>query len=595
MAESEEIKAFDQKLILGQIVSVDEDNGKIQVDFLTIQGSHIFNMPSPFFSLSSWLRAYPEEGALVLIAKTSVNQEPRIIQVFDQSEQTRLLLNTVQSVGDSKNPQSVPAPDSVGKATAPPQGLPMRKLKKGEIEAVSNGHAEWWLASSGDQVHRAGLVRNASSARQGSTESLAASHQLQGLDYSLTANLDNVYFGVVRRAVDEQIFASQQVLKSTQLSKEISALLQDNSDIQTKWNAIKVLRAPLESKYISGISALTTKVKSIQMSLGQPASYPQVRGILQALSQPLVYLQQLRANLELQDEFASMVSYSQEDFTAGVRDLRSSQLIIETARDTINGSLSPLNKELVDGAVNTLAGLAPIKVPILNLDSIFQTTLQNLTNKTTQIQTTLDNLLKVSQTKSQQVETRHVYKSLLQDQNNFCKEYHVNISWKGTPSTLYDRKIGHVFDKDGIRLKNPTTKIPSRSEERFYCTDNTATVIFVDENGNVSHILSPSATNGYVLNIPRGNAKISMGKDLDLHVGESATVHVNTNCSINILKTLEVVAEDITFRARSGNLKLQGKSVQIISEQDLDITSSKIGLHGTALVEVVTPSFITPD
>lgn len=590
---AEDDKIYDQKIILGQIVSIDEDTGKVLVNFLTIQGQHQFNMPAPFFGIASWIRAYPEINSLVLVGRSQVESELRILQVLDISEQTRLLLNKVSTIG-GKSTDEIQAVDTVARASVPKEGFPFRKLRQGEIEAVSSGHAEWWLSSTGETVSRSGIIRSANRSRMGLQETLATGHDFQGLDASQISNNDHIYFGVVRRATDEKVFETQKYLTTEALSKEISALLEDNSDLKAKWDKLVGERSALETTYTSQINSYLAKVKTIKSALGHPDSYKQVTQVISSLNTPLQALQEFRFNLEKQEVFGSTLGYSQADFTAGLKDLRLLQLNLEKDRDLINSSVDPLNKAYVDSAMNNLTSLTLVTVPALKLEDVFKTSIQSLADKKAKVTQTLETLLKTSEVEKEQVETRHIYKSILMEQNQFCKEYHVNISWKGSPKTLYDHKIGHVFDADGVREKNPTTQLPLRSREKFFCEDGTSTVIFVDSQGNVSHILSPSATSGYVLTVPKGNAKMTIGKDINVEVGREALIHVGSHCTIHVDDLLEVEAKDINFKSRN-NITLQGKAIKLISETTTDIESAITTLKSTTLVEVAAPNFIKPN
>jgi hypothetical protein len=132
-----------------------------------------------------------------------------------------------------------------------------------------------------------------------------------------------------------------------------------------------------------------------------------------------------------------------------------------------------------------------------------------------------------------------------------------------------------------------------RSRETFYNDDGKATIIFIDVNGNVSHILSPSATDGYTLTIPKGNARMRIGESLDLTVGKSATVHVSDHLSIQVDKLMEVEAEDIKWKARN-SIEMEAPVVRIKAGTMATTTAPMINLSGSSTVVVETPSFIHP-
>jgi hypothetical protein len=595
-AIQELFQMMDQSFILGVIELIDENLGKVKVRYLSIQGGQTLNMPNPWFGGTAWLRAYPAVGSFVLVAKTQVGQEAHIVKVYDQSEQARLLLNFVPGISADPTKQAqgyIPPVDNIAEAQAPPEGLPFRKLRAGELETVSSGRAEWWFSSNGSQIGRSGLVREVFDAKKSVRESLAAAHTLQGLDHSQVENTDMTHFGVVRRALDVNIVKAQQLINVSQITQEIEALLRDNSDQKAVAAKLQAEVEATRKDYESAAAAVQSKAQSLQRVVKLPESYTQLSQLDEPIKTSLQKIQLYHLALEKQELYGSTLGYAQEDFTAGVKDVRLQQVEVESAKTSIEGALPAKDRGQMDMALAVLANQGPREVPKLDLDKVFSTTIQSLEAQKQKVKLTADALLKATSVPKEEVEERHIYKDLLLEQGQFCKEYRVNLSWKGSPTTLYEAVRGHVYSADGLREKSPTTQLPLRSRETFYNDDGKATIIFIDVNGNVSHILSPSATDGYTLTIPKGNARMRIGESLDLTVGKSATVHVSDHLSIQVDKLMEVEAEDIKWKARN-SIEMEAPVVRIKAGTMATTTAPMINLSGSSTVVVETPSFIHP-
>lgn len=582
---------LDQSQILGVIDLVDETLGKVGVRYLSMQGRQTLNMPNPWFGGTAWLRAYPTEGSFVLVSKTQVDQEAHIIKVFDQSEQARLLLNFAKGISSDPAKQAqgyLPPVDNIAEAQAPPEGFPFRKLRGGELETVSSGRAEWWFSSTGTQVGRSGLVRQVQDARRLTTSTLAAAHTLQGLDHSQVADVDLIHFGVVRRALDINVIAAQKLLNASLISQELEALVRDNTDQKAAWKVldeeVKTSRSVYEGSTLK-VQKLAQKLKG---AVKLPESYDQLEQLQEPIREALQSIQVYKLLLEKLEVFGTSLGYSQPDFSAAVKDIRSQRVEVEALEVELKTSLPAKNLNQLAKLLADLENQGPKEVPNLNLDKTLQGALQNIDSQKKQLEVTTEALLKASQVQKEEVEERHVYKTLLLEQNQFCKEHRISVFWKGQPNHLYEVAHGHVYDSDGVREKSPTTQLPLRSREAFVGDSGKATVIFVDVNGNVSHILSPSATDGYTLVVPRGNGRMHLGESLDVTVGKSATIHIADHLSIQVEKLMEVEAEDIKWTARK-SMEFNAKVVKINADVATNITSPTIQLNGitTALPTLI--------
>ena len=597
MADSinELFSLLDQSLIIGVVDLVDEALGKIGVRYLSMQGRQTLNMPNPWFGGTAWFRAYPTEGSFVLVGKTQVGQEAHIIKVFDQSEQARLALNFAPGISSDPVKQAqgyLPPIDYIAEAQAPPEGLPFRKLRGGEMEMVSSGRAELWLSSNGMRVERSGLVRHVGDSKKSSEATLAAGHTLQGLDYSQVADTDMVHFGVVRRALDVNVVAAEKLLNADQISQEIEALLRDNGDRKIAADKLEAEVQNVRKSYETTTKLIQTTATSLQRVVKLPESYNQIKQLVAPIKDALQKIQLYRLALEKQEMFGSSLGYSQADFSAAVKDVRLQQVQVEATGTRIDGALPTLDTKQLDVCLAELTDQGPKTVPVLNLGSVFSTTIQSLEAQKKRILATTETLLQATSVPKEEVEERHINKELLLEQNQFCKEYHINVSWKGNPHTLYETRKGHVYNPDGLREKSPTTQLPLRSRETFVDDNGKATLIFVDVQGNVSHILSPSAKDGYTLVVPKGGARIQLGENLDLTVGKNATIHISDHLSLQVDKLLEVEAEDIKWKARN-SIELEAPTVKVTAGVSATTTAPMIDMSGATVVVDAT-AFIHP-
>ena len=179
------------KILVGQVYSIDEVNGTIEVKYITESGFKKFNIPSVFVGNDSWIRAYPQIGSYVLIADTEDSQFPEIIKVFDPSEKARFVLDEGLRIDENpETPKSVTPFDRVTSATNDAKdergkiGYPYRRLKAGELEASSSGKASWWLGSKGELILKGGLSKLEMDPFKNTIETFSAGHLKLGLDYT---------------------------------------------------------------------------------------------------------------------------------------------------------------------------------------------------------------------------------------------------------------------------------------------------------------------------------------------------------------------------------------------------------------------------
>lgn len=552
---------FSSALHVGRVDSIDKVKRTVWVTYLTSEGHREFDIPTISSNPESWIRSGIEPGALVLIAQTRQATQPEILKVFSLSEQARMALNKVieiEAEADSTQKTSPPI-GNLAVAQLPETGLPFRELQSGEHEAVSNGRAEWFLSSFGDFHQRGGVARSGLQSYSGKSFGLAAAFERRGLDSSLTALDDTEYFGVVVRPIDSTTVEMQKILDTQQILNEIQANQADTSQ--------------LEAKLTQLLSELTTSQTAYTVSLNQLAKATQ-QAINAQLANTIQALTQLIKPALALKELGTVYGYQ--------------NLAFESKLAALMDQLVEL-KELGSNAKAGELKVTAINLPSFGLDQALKDQTAFLDSQTQKAQATLDQLLQAAKVKAEDViDSKYVHPSYVLKDGFFAKEYRARVSWKGSPHDLWDKQAGHVFDDGGKEVLNPLTGVACRSRERFF-SSNGATVIFVDANGNVSHILSPDATKGYQLYIPKGSFHGRIGKDLDLDIEKDGRIHVHHNLAIQADRVIRVAAEAIELMGK--RIKLAGDVVEIEAQQMLKEKAPAIFREGTASIVDKTPSY----
>lgn len=558
------LEKFDYRLILGQIDSIDEENGTILVSFLSQAGQRSFNVPAPHFSQNSWIRAYPEEGSWVLVGVTQHTQQYEILKVFDVSEKTRLLLNYASEVGQVNDPATgkVKSDDRIALAKAPPGGSPFRKLRSGEIEASSSGRAFWWLSKYGTAILKGGMARL--ELESNFVRGFAAGYSCQGLDSILTSTYkDSSYFGVVRRPLDDKTFVAKKIISTSQATSEVQASITAEDENIERSKKLKQSCSTCRDAYVKALKSITVQEATCVQSLNSTKSYIDSLNTLKSFGQAYRYSQpSFNISIsKLQSQYTDLQNYSQK-------------VIAKTA---------------------TLTTFQPVDVPDFTVEKVFEDRKKALQQKMDTSQAGMQKLIASSTLESlPAVEAKFVHQSFLLEQNNFCKEWRISLDWKGSPNTLYQQAFGHVYDDSGVREKSPSGK-SLRSRQTWFTDKGNTTVLFCDVDGNVTHILSPDATEGYMLTIPNGKAEINVSKDVNVEIGEQCYIHVNKHCSIVTEQLLKIEAESIELSGRK-TLKLIAPDIQIGDATTLKLEEMGIQLNRTATAQIkdVAPSWIHP-
>lgn len=590
--------ALNYSLIIGTIDAVDETNGTITASYLTSQGQKSFNVPSIYFSANSWIRGCPEEGSLVLIGLSQINQSPEILKVFDVSEKTRLLLNTVTQIGqsdDSTNASKSTPVDKVVTASVPEGGLPFRRLRKGELEASSSGKGFWWLSKYGHTLLKGGLSRLELNPEKNTLEGFSTGFNFQGLDSKITGLEDSSYFGVVRRPVDPRVFLAQRLINTQAISSEVQANQTSTEEVKSKIKDLAALLTKQYEEYKAGCSAMAAKAKEVKSRLGNVAAYTK---LIPSLTEPMMTLltaedQLLKTARSLRD-WGKTYGYSQEDFESSVIDLATDLQNNQAMAGTIKKvtpliQISSIQTEL-NSMIENLSGLKPVEIASYNSEAVLQKEQAKQQSTQAQLESTLDRLFKASDTISSDVDAKHLHQSLLLEKNEFCKEFRTTVTWKGSPNTLYEQAYGHVYDKDGLRETSITTGAPLRGRQSFFTDNGNVTLLICDVNGNVTHILAPDATTGYTLTVPKGHGNFFFGKSLSIEVGETCRIHVTERLSILSDKLIYVEGEAIKFKSRT-TLDLEGRTVNITALESITEKATTMDRTATASISDAAPSY----
>lgn len=586
-------KLLDYRLIIGQIDLVDEDNGTVVISYVSTEGQRTMNMPAPFFANNSWIRGYPSEGSMVLLGITQNNQYPEILKVFDASEKVRMLLNDVSEInGDIETTTStqVKAFDRVRTAKAPPGGLPFRKLRKGELEAMSSGKAFWWMSRYGDLTLKGGISYIQLDSENSLISSSSAGHACWGLDSKLTSLEDQHYFGVVRRPVNPKAFAAQKLLNAQLISNEIVANLESNEDFKKKVEDRQKELDKEQAEFEKAFRSMVSAINQVKGKLSGIESYNDLPGtLLEPVSKTMTTARTYAKDARILRALVAAKGVDTTKFDVSLNNFELTTSSLETSSEAFKTN----SEEEVDAAMKKILSLKIPKLESLAASEAIDKANQKLEQKKQAVVKTVADIIKEASFEGQttQVDSKFIYPSLLLEQGQFCKELRTAVSWKGSPGTLYEEVYGHVYNIDGVRETDPTTGNKLRSRNTWSCDDGSTTVLFVDVNGNVTHILSPSATRGYTLTVPKGHGQINIGKNLEVEVGKNCKVHVNDNLTVVADKIIDIKGEQINIESRT-LLSLKGLIVKIEGTTLIEETAPLVKRTGIATIMDITPSYI---
>lgn len=572
---------FKTKILVGQVYSIDETNGVIEVKYISDSGFKKFNIPSVFVGNDSWIRAYPQIGSYVLIADTDEDQFPEIIKVFDPSEKARLILDEGLNINENpETPNSVTPFDRVTKATNNAKddlgkiGYPYRKLKGGELEASSSGKASWWLGSNGELVLKGGLSKLEMDPFKNTIEASSAGHLKLGLDSTLDSYGDQEYFGVVRRPGTNSI----SILSSI---NTIDSRIAKLTRAEVSYERINQAIIDLDSLAVDAQNDLNITHKFVTQLIKDSNFLRSITSSLTRLSDvdTQIYIQSLQ---DLSDYSKSYVPDSEnlKKLDDGIAELKTWKASVDDFLNKSNRPQDPGNDEATLLSDIKSKSLSPIpQIDIKSLSSsisneIIALPISTLQERKAKLQIERDQqrdqLEQAEKNKTKNIESKYLYQSLKlnPEANNdvvFAKEYRVNVSWKGSndvnPRTLYEKIAGHVYDSNGLPETHANIRL--RSRETFVTEKGSSTNNYVDTFGNMVTQLAEDASRGYSLSAPNGPVKINSGRELEITAnnrGSSGTVS-----KIHIAQgNLEIVVGDASIKmTNDGKITFSGKTIEI--------------------------------
>ncbi len=140
--------------------------------------------------------------------------------------------------------------------------------------------------------------------------------------------------------------------------------------------------------------------------------------------------------------------------------------------------------------------------------------------------------------------TSSVYEQYSKVEGNFAKENIDVLNFEGTPSTLYDKREGHVVDNAGNQIVSNYTGNNLRLRHIYYTINEEALVKEIDELGNVAITLPNSdAEDGMTLLIPNGNMQVQVGKTYSEVVSGNKVVNIAGDHT-SIVESKEVLQVD---------------------------------------------------
>ena len=604
------------KILVGQVYSIDEVNGTIEVKYITESGFKKFTIPSVFVGNDSWIRAYPQIGSYVLIADTEDSQFPEIIKVFDPSEKARFVLDEGLKIDENpETPRSVTPFDRVASATNDAKdelgkiGYPYRRLKAGELEASSSGKASWWLGSKGELILKGGLSKLEMDPFKNTLETFSAGHLKLGLDSTLDSYGDQEYFGVVRRPTSNRVSLFSKIntidsriakLTRVEVSYErIDKAILDLDSIATENKNNLNVQHQVGTQLIKDSNSLAsinnyflrlsdvhtqTYIQSLQSLSDYSKSYVPDSSNITKLNEGIDELKTWKASI---DDFINKSNRPQDpgnDEETLLKAVKSGEYFKEIPEIDIKSLSSSLSNEIIALPLSTLQD----RKAALNIEKASVETQQQ----------------EEEQAKTKKIDSKYLYQTLvLNSEANsdsvFAKEYRVNVSWKGSndtkPRTLYEKIAGNVYKSDGTPDLYSNAYLRSREtfgteKESSEPSDNTN--IYVDTYGNMYTQLASGASRGYTLGVPAGPTKITCGGNLEITANSNDSTTAGAASTINIVEgdfSINVGSSSIKF-TRSGEITITGTSV-IINGQKYENNAVLSKINST--VNLITGSLFS--
>lgn len=158
----------------------------------------------------------------------------------------------------------------------------------------------------------------------------------------------------------------------------------------------------------------------------------------------------------------------------------------------------------------------------------------------------------------------------------YLAEEYINLlnPAKENPAILFNSHRGHVIDLKGNEIKHKKTSLPLRLLQNYYALDDTYTSFEIDNAGNYSIYLAQAASEGYYLEVPNGNSRFKIKKDVDWTIEGSKTSIITGSESKDISGS-----KNLTIAKA---FKIGADSVDYISSNAFTVTTKSYKLDASA-------------
>lgn len=169
----------------------------------------------------------------------------------------------------------------------------------------------------------------------------------------------------------------------------------------------------------------------------------------------------------------------------------------------------------------------------------------------------------------------------------YLAEEYINLlnPAKSNPVSLFTSHRGHVVDVKGVEIKHKKTSLPLRLLQNYYAVDDTYTSFEMDNAGNYSVYLAQAAAEGIYTEVPNGNAKWKIKKDViwDVEGNKNSIIKGSESKDITGSKNLTITK----------GFKIAADSVSYISKNMFTVTTKGYTLASSDTFSVKATAAIT--
>jgi len=128
------------------------------------------------------------------------------------------------------------------------------------------------------------------------------------------------------------------------------------------------------------------------------------------------------------------------------------------------------------------------------------------------------------------------WKEYIKKDDQFAKEFYMELHWKGTPATLAKIQYGICTDENGEEVTETKTGENLRYRKELSTQTDDIYGEYVDVAGNKRMVLPTAATEGLFYELTGGNSSwtVDVGKDEIKTIGENKTTDVGKNHTFTI-------------------------------------------------------------